>query len=130
MYENRIRGMRRRTSWQTVLTEWTESLAVKGGAESAAMDEQLMEEVCRRENCKQALARVKANKGSAGGDGMIVQPLPEHLKRLIARRGPRSNSTGFDGSYYADLAYALRTGTPGQAVKTVFILESEKFCRF
>ena len=35
--------------------------------------EQLMEEVCERENCKQALARVKANKGSAGVDGMTVQ---------------------------------------------------------
>jgi RNA-directed DNA polymerase len=40
-----------------------------------------MEEVCGRENCKQALARVKANKGSAGVDGMTVQQLPEHLKQ-------------------------------------------------
>ena len=32
-----------------------------------------MEEVCERENCKQALARVKANKGSPGVDGMTVQ---------------------------------------------------------
>jgi hypothetical protein len=40
--------------------------------ESPAIGEQLMEEVCERENCKQALARVKANKGSAGVDGMTV----------------------------------------------------------
>ena len=40
-----------------------------------------MEEVCERENCKQALARVKANKGSAGMDGMTVQELPEFLKQ-------------------------------------------------
>jgi RNA-directed DNA polymerase len=40
-----------------------------------------MEEVCERENCKQALARVKANKGSAGVDGMTVQQLPEYLKQ-------------------------------------------------
>ena len=40
-----------------------------------------MEEVCERENCKQALARVKANKGSAGVDGMTVQQLPEHLNQ-------------------------------------------------
>jgi RNA-directed DNA polymerase len=39
-----------------------------------------MEEVCGRENCKEALARVKANKGSAGVDGMSVEQLPEHLK--------------------------------------------------
>jgi RNA-directed DNA polymerase len=40
-----------------------------------------MEEVCERENCKQALARVKANKGSPGVDGMTVHELPEFLKQ-------------------------------------------------
>ena len=45
------------------------------------MAEQLMEEVCERENCKQALQRVKTNKGSAGVDGMTVQQLPEYLKQ-------------------------------------------------
>jgi RNA-directed DNA polymerase len=40
-----------------------------------------MEEVCERENCKRALARVKANKGSAGVDGMTVHELPEFLKQ-------------------------------------------------
>jgi RNA-directed DNA polymerase len=64
-----------------VSTEGTESLAAKRGTESPAIGEQLMEEVCERENCKQALARVKANKGSAGVDGMTVQQLPEHLKQ-------------------------------------------------
>jgi len=59
----------------------TESLTAKCGTESPAIGEQLMEEVCERENCKQALARVKANKGSAGVDGMTVQQLPEHLKQ-------------------------------------------------
>jgi len=61
--------------------EGTESLAAERGTESPAIGEQLMEEVCERENCKQALARVKANKGSAGVDGMTVQQLPEHLKQ-------------------------------------------------
>ena len=40
-----------------------------------------MEEVCERENCKQALARVKANKGSAGVDEMTVHELPDFLKQ-------------------------------------------------
>jgi len=39
------------------LAEGTESLAGKRGTESPAIGEQLMEEVCERENCKQALAR-------------------------------------------------------------------------
>src|SRR6185437_12571827 len=63
------------------LREGIESLTVKRRAESPAIGEQLMEEVCGRENCKQALARVKANKGSAGVDGMTAQQLPEHLKQ-------------------------------------------------
>jgi len=61
--------------------EGTEPPAAKRGTESPAPDEQLMEEVCERENCKRALARVKANKGSAGMDGMTVQQLPEFLKQ-------------------------------------------------
>ena len=64
--------------------EGTESLAAKRGTESPAIGKQLMEEVCERENCKQALARVKANQGSAGVDGMTVQQLPEHLKQSLA----------------------------------------------
>src|SRR5215475_12744861 len=61
--------------------EGTESSSGKRGIESPAITEQLMEEVCGRENCKQALKRVKANKGSAGVDGMTVQQLPEYLKQ-------------------------------------------------
>jgi len=63
------------------LQEGTESSAGKRGIEGPAIAEQLMEEVCGRENCKQALQRVKANKGSAGVDGMTVQQLPEYLKQ-------------------------------------------------
>jgi RNA-directed DNA polymerase len=61
--------------------EGTESFLVKHKAESPAIGEQLMEEVCEQENCKQAMARVKANKGSSGIDGMTVEELPEHLKQ-------------------------------------------------
>jgi RNA-directed DNA polymerase len=63
------------------LGEGTESLAAKRGTESPAIGEQLMEEVCERENGKQALARLKANKGSAGADRMTVQQLPGFLKQ-------------------------------------------------
>jgi RNA-directed DNA polymerase len=61
--------------------EGTESSAGKRGTESPAIGEQLMEGVCERENCKRALARVKANKGSAGVDGMTVQQLPTFLEQ-------------------------------------------------
>jgi RNA-directed DNA polymerase len=39
-----------------------------------------MEEVCERENLKQALRRVKSNKGAPGVDGMTVQALPAYLR--------------------------------------------------
>ena len=61
--------------------EGTESFGGKREAESPANTEQLMEEVCGWENCKQALTRVRANKGSPGVDGMTVDDLPEHLKQ-------------------------------------------------
>lgn len=61
--------------------EGTGSLAAKRAAESPVSSEQLMEEVCGRKNCRQALARVRRNKGSAGIDGMTVEQLPAYLKQ-------------------------------------------------
>ena len=40
-----------------------------------------MEEVCERENLRQALQQVKANKGSPGIDGMTVEELPGYLEQ-------------------------------------------------
>src|SRR6476661_7787421 len=51
------------------------------GTETLAGTERLMEEVGELENCKQALQRVKANKGSPGVDGMTVDELPAYLKQ-------------------------------------------------
>jgi RNA-directed DNA polymerase len=59
----------------------TESSAAKRGTENPAITEPLMEEICERENCKRALKRVKANKGSPGVDGMTVQALPGFLQQ-------------------------------------------------
>ena len=59
----------------------TEPFAAKHLNESPADTERLMEEVCERENCKQALRRVKANRGAPGVDGMSVRELEAHLKQ-------------------------------------------------
>jgi RNA-directed DNA polymerase len=64
-----------------VSEDGTESRAAKRRTESPAIGEQVMEDVGERENCKQALARGKANNGSPGVDGMTVQQVPEHLKQ-------------------------------------------------
>ena len=60
--------------------EGTEPLTANCANESPAIPGQEMEEVCQRENLKQALRRVKANKGSPGIDGMTVGELPDYLK--------------------------------------------------
>ena len=61
--------------------EGTESLTAKCETERPASHEQLMEEVCERENCWQAYKRVKANRGSPGIDGMKVGELSGYLKQ-------------------------------------------------
>jgi len=58
----------------------TESLLVAHGTERPTNPDRLMEEVCERENMKEALRRVKANKGSAGIDRMTVGQLSDYLK--------------------------------------------------
>jgi len=61
--------------------EETESLPAVHGPESPASANRLMEEVCERENLKEALQRVKANKGSPGVDGMTVDGITDYLKQ-------------------------------------------------
>jgi RNA-directed DNA polymerase len=58
-----------------------ETLTAKREYENPADTERLMEEVCERENCQQALRRVKTNKGGPGVDGMTVRDLPAYLKQ-------------------------------------------------
>jgi len=60
--------------------EETESRQAMHEPENPANTIQLMEEVCKRENLKEALRRVKANRGSAGIDGMTVGQLSGYLK--------------------------------------------------
>ena len=61
--------------------EETESLSAMHDPESPASTNRWMEEICERENLKQALQRVKANKGSAGVDGMTVDGITDYLKQ-------------------------------------------------
>jgi RNA-directed DNA polymerase len=63
----------------------TESLLAAHEHESPANTERMMEEICEWENLKQAMWGVKANKGSAGIDGMTVNQLPDYRELLILR---------------------------------------------
>jgi RNA-directed DNA polymerase len=53
--------------------------------ESPASTDRTMEEICEWENLKEAMWRVKANKGSAGIDGMTVDELPDYNELLVIR---------------------------------------------
>ena len=61
--------------------EETESLSTMHAPERPAGATRLMEEICDRENMEEALRRVKANKGSAGIDGMTVGGIADYLKQ-------------------------------------------------
>jgi RNA-directed DNA polymerase len=66
-------------------TRETESLLAMHEHQSPASTERMMEEICEWENLKQAMWGVKANKGSAGIDGMTVKQLPDYRDLVILR---------------------------------------------
>jgi RNA-directed DNA polymerase len=66
---------------RTAGREETESSGATNGIENPASTNRMMEEVCERENLKEALRRVKANQGSAGVDGMTVGGISDYLKQ-------------------------------------------------
>ena len=67
----------------------TEPPVAKPIPESPACEEQLMEEVCDRENLERAWKRVKRNKGSPGVDGMTI----DDAKAFLRQHWPNSVST-------------------------------------
>src|SRR5215510_9995730 len=58
-----------------------EPLSAVNDPERPANTSRIMEEVCERENLKEALRQVRSNKGSAGVDGMTVDKLGDYLKQ-------------------------------------------------
>ncbi len=62
-----------------------ESLPAAHEHESPASTDRMMEEICDWGNLKEAMWRVKANKGSAGIDGMTVDELPDYVALLVIR---------------------------------------------
>src|SRR5438552_5868004 len=57
-----------------------EPIVAKPATESPAGTEQLMEEVCDRENLVRAWKRVRQNKGSPGVDGMTIDDTQSYLR--------------------------------------------------
>jgi RNA-directed DNA polymerase len=101
----------------------TESAAGEVLQASTALEQQraltisLMEQVCERDNLNRAYKRVKANKGSAGVDGMTVDGLYEWIKEqkqsLIASL--------LDGSYQPQPVRGVEIDKPGGGVRQLGI---------
>ena len=60
-----------------------EPLAAKPAPESPAVTEQLMEEVCVRENLQSAWKRVRRNQGGPGVDGMTIDDARDFLCEVL-----------------------------------------------
>ena len=75
--------------------EETEPFMAKSATENPAFTEQLMEEVCDRENLERAWKRVKRNKGSPGVDGMTI----DDAKAFLRQHWPNIRSQLLDGNY-------------------------------
>ena len=73
----------------------TEASGATNGLESPARTDRLMEEVIERENLKEALRRVKANRGSAGVDGMTIGGITDYLRQ----HGPAIRDRLLNGTY-------------------------------
>jgi len=73
----------------------TEPVAAKPAPQSPALTEQLMEEVCDRENLVRAWKRVRQNKGSPGVDGMTIEGARDYLRE----HWPSIRSQLLEGTY-------------------------------
>src|SRR5246127_4610203 len=73
----------------------TEPFLAKPTTESPASAEQLMEEVCDRENLVRAWKRVRSNQGSPGVDGMTIDDARDYLRE----HWPSIRSQLLEGTY-------------------------------
>ena len=102
-----MNGKRQKTHWSVALEPAGEGEAFSGSSpraepsaakptpESPALTEQLMEEVCSRENLETAWKRVRRNKGSAGVDGMTIDAAKDYLRE----QWPNIRSQLLGGAY-------------------------------
>jgi RNA-directed DNA polymerase len=76
-----------------------------------------MEEIVERENLKNALRRVKANKGAPGFDGMTVDQLGDHLKQ----HWPAIREQLLSGTYRPKPVKRVETPKPDGGVRKLGI---------
>lgn len=87
------------------------------GPESGGTSERLMEEICRPENMRRALKRVRENKGAPGIDGMTVKELPRYLKK----NWPKHREELLGGTYKPKPARRKEIPKPGGGKRNLSI---------
>src|ERR1700680_2296569 len=90
-----------------------EPLVAKPAPESPALTEQLMEEVCDRENLQSAWKRVRRNKGSPGVDGMTIDDAKDYLRE----HWPSIRSQLLDGTYQPQPVKRVEIPKPGGGIR-------------
>ena len=91
-------------------SQGTEPLVAEPASESPAVTEQLMEEVCNRENLVRAWKRVRRNQGSPGVDGMTIDDARHYLRE----HWPSIRSQLLDGIYQPLAGQAGRNSQAGR----------------
>jgi RNA-directed DNA polymerase len=95
----------------------TETNVTRREAESPAGSQKLMEEVCDRENLREAMKRVQANRGGPGIDGMKVDELLGYLKE----HGPELREQLLNGTYQPQPVKRVEIPKPDGGVRKLGI---------
>src|SRR5712692_1451912 len=106
-----------RSEASTAVEEGTESPMAECKHERPGVSEQLMEEVIERGNLREALRRVKANKGSPGVDGMRVDELAGYLKE----HWPAIREHLLSGTYKPQPVKRVEIPKPGGGIRKLGI---------
>ena len=110
----------------------TEPFMAKPIPESPAVTEQLMEEMCDRENLGRAWKRVRSNQGSPGVDGMTIDDAKDYLRE----HWPSIRSQLLDGTYQPQPVKRVEIPKPGGGVRKLGVpcvvdrLIQQACCRF
>jgi len=102
----------------------TESSGATNGLESPARTDRLMEEVIERENLKEALRRVKANRGRAGVDGMTIGGITDYLRQ----HWPAIRDRLLNGTYEPTPVRRVEIAKPDGGVRKLGIPTVAAYC--
>ena len=94
-----------------------EPFVAKPAPQSPALTEQLMEEVCNRENLVRAWKRVRQNKGSPGVDGMTIENASDYLRE----HWPSIRSQLLEGTYQPQPVKRVEIPKPDGGVRQLGI---------